>query len=331
MPTSLQDLTSISGLSVEQLALIGLAIGVFVFVYGLSNAFAGPTPQQRRLQAIPGGPRRRASGDVLRLDDNDPKGMLRALVPKTHKERSDIAKRLRQAGIHRKNAVQWFYMLRTVLALALPAAFIGLVYLPSSVPLPAPVQAILSSLSWGQTFFIMSGLVLIGFFTPSLWLKSKIDERRQKIEQSLPNALDLLVVAVEAGLGFDAAMTRVAYEISPVAPALADEFTVLQLELQAGKDRSRAFLDMVERSGVDEVASFANVVLQSVQFGTSISDALSSYATEMRVNRELRAQEKANKLPVKMSAILAGLMMPVLLIICLTPILIRWMRMFAEI
>lgn len=330
MPNDIQEMLSTAGISPEMLMLSSLALGVLLLFYGVSSAFAGPTAEQRRIRAVAGQGRRDAGYDVLRLDDNDPSGVLRAFVPRSQKERSDIAKRLRQAGVHRKNAVLYYFLARTILGLLLPAVFAGLLFLPADIALPANVRGFLDGLSWLQSAYIMTFLVLVGFFIPTLWLKAKIDERRLAVEMGLPNALDLLTVAVEAGLGFDAAMTRVARELTPVAPEIAEEFTILQLELQAGKDRQRAFLAMADRVGVEEVTAFSNVIVQSMQFGTSISDALTGYAREMRMTRELRAQEKANKLPVKMSAVLAGLMMPVLLMICLTPVLIRWIRMFAE-
>ncbi len=135
-------------------------------------------------------------------------------------------------------------------------------------------------------------------------------------------------IAIEAGLGFDAAMVRVAHEMARVAPEISQEFMMLQLELQAGKERQAAFLDMAKRTQVEEVTAFANVILQSSQYGTSVSKALRTFSADMRQDRELRAQEKANRLPVKMSAVMALFMMPVLLIICLAPMAIRWINMF---
>ena len=177
-------------------------------------------------------------------------------------------------------------------------------------------------------FYVTTVLALVGFYAPYLWLKNRIAARKQRIWESLPNALDLLQVSVEAGLSFDAAIVRVSHELSGVAPDIAAEFMMLQLEIQAGKDKQKAFLDMAERTSVEEMAAFANVILQAGQFGTSISNALTTYADEMRLSRELRAQEKANRLPVQMSGVMAVMMMPALLIICLAPMLIRWIRMF---
>ena len=212
-----------------------------------------------------------------------------------------------------------------MLALLLPGLFILAVWFGQSLP-PALAQVLapLSRLETPQIFMTSIGLVVLGFYSPSVWLRQKVAERRQAITRGMPGALDLMQVAVEAGLGFDAAMNRVAKEFGPFCGPISEEFTILQLEIQAGKPRDRAFAALERRTGVDAMASFANVVQQSAEFGTPISQALATYAIEMRQDRELMAQAKANQLPVKMSAVLAGFMMPILLLIMLTPIAIRW-------
>jgi tight adherence protein C len=129
-------------------------------------------------------------------------------------------------------------------------------------------------------------------------------------------------------MGLDSAMTRVANETVHSAPALSQEFRTVQLEIAAGGDREKALMEMSNRTGVDEVTSFANVILQSLRFGTSISDALQVYAFEMRQSRELRAQEKANKLPVKMSAVMSALMLPAMILLIVGPVVIRWINTF---
>ena len=123
---------------------------------------------------------------------------------------------------------------------------------------------------------------------------------------------------------------RVANEIRPVAPDLCDEILLAQNEIQAGRDRDKALLHMARRTGVDEVTSFVNVVLQSARFGTPMSDALKTYAEEMRTTRELKAQEKANKLPVQMSAVMAALMLPAILMLTLGPVVIRYVAYFSN-
>jgi len=315
----------------ESLILAGLAVGILILVFGLNSIFSGPTPEEMRLRAISNRLQDADTTRVLRLDDNDPSGVLRAFVPRSQKERSSLARRLRQAGIHHENAVARYFLARTFFGLLLPSLFIGLLFLPTEVPMPELLRERLHNLTSLQIMVVVIFWLLIGFFAPALWVKTKIDERRTAIEQALPNALDLLTVAVEAGLGFDSAMTRIANELQSVAPEIAEEFTILQLELNAGKDRQSAFLGMANRVGVGELSAFSNVIVQSMQFGTSISKSLTGYANEMLMARELKAQEMANKLPVKMSAVLAGLMMPVLLMIVLTPILIRWIRVFGDV
>ena len=231
---------------------------------------------------------------------------------------------MRQAGAHSKNAVRNFYVFRTFLGLILPAIFIALPLLPEDIVLPFKIGSIVSGLNAIQTFQILTLLITVGFFGPSVWLHRRIKNRRKEIENALPNALDLLLVAIEAGMGFDAATSRVAHELFAVAPAISEEFRILQLEIQAGKERNMAFLDMAARTGVAEMADFASVINQSVQFGTSTSDSLMFFSEKMREDRELRAQEMANKLPVKMSGVMAALMMPTLLLITLAPVAIRW-------
>ncbi|SDZ50842.1 tight adherence protein C [Jannaschia faecimaris] len=182
----------------------------------------------------------------------------------------------------------------------------------------------MSRLETQHIFLISIGLIVLGFYSPSAWLQMKVAKRRKAVTRGLPGALDLMQVAIEAGLGFDAAMNRVAKEFGRFCGPIAEEFTILQLEIQAGKPRDLAFAELERRTGVDVMASFANVVQQSAEFGTPISQALENYAIEMRQDRELKAQAKANALPVKMSGVLAAFMMPILLLIMLTPIAIRW-------
>ncbi len=320
------DFMAANGVTPQYLALAGMGLGFFIVISGLANILAGQTTQSRRLNAVSAGATA-GSFDLIRGHDRDPRGLLKAFVPSSRKERTKIAAKLRQAGVHGPSAVRNYFVVKTILGLILPIMFLGTTYLSTIVILPFGLDAVFSGITWLQTLQILILLVVIGFYGPSFWLKSKIDARQTAIQQGMPNALDLLQVSIQAGLGLDAGMARIAQELVEAAPAIAEEFTILQLEIQAGKDRDHAFLEMAERTGVPEMFSFANVVLQATQYGTSIAEALSTYSDEMRLNRELRAQEMANKLPVKMSAVMAALMMPTLLMICLFPVIIRWINM----
>jgi tight adherence protein C len=317
------EVAGVYGIGPEMMILAALGLGVLVTVYGLAGAFAGPGDDVRRMRAGSASYAGTSQGaDLIRSYERRPSGFLKAFVPTTESERNKVAKGLRRAGYHGKHALRDYFAARTILAAALPLAFLALLILEEQLG----VGVDMSRLSGVALFQIVAALVFIGFYAPALYIRHRIARRRLAIRQGLPNALDLLQVAIEAGLGFDAAMTRVANELSRVTPAISEEFLMLQLELQAGKDRDRAFLDMAERTGVDEMASFSNVILQATQFGTSVSDALATYAADMRLDRELRAQEMANKLPVKMSGVMAAMMMPTLLMLILSPVLIRWIR-----
>lgn len=324
MLTNLIEQIETTGFSPEILVLAGLGFGMLVIVFGLSGAFSGASPAGRRMTIATESKSRRADFDLIRTGNESPSGILKAFVPSSEQERTKIAKKLRQGGIHRPTAVRNYYLVRSVLGLVLPALFIAVLVLPEDIAYLTGIADWRNGLTWSTMVQVLGGLIGLGFYGPSYWLKRRIAARRNTIQLNLPNALDLLQVSVEAGLGFDASMARVAHELAEVCPEMSEEFMILQLEIQAGKERDRAYFDMAQRVGLDEMTSFVNVVLQSAQFGTSVSQALNTYAEDMRLSREIRAQEKANRLPVQMSAVLAALMMPTLLMITLGPVLIRW-------
>ncbi len=313
------------------LVIMGIFVGTLMIVYGFFGGLIASNPVGRRYHS--GKPIARKSSfeaGLLNNADVDPKGLMKALMPQNREKRTKIRRQLMNAGMVGQNAIVKYYTLRIVLALALPAVYLGIMVLRQAtlIPMPEFMAAALDGQSRLVTYYILSSLLIIGFFGPALWLRAKVDERHLEISETFPNALDLMVVAVEAGLGFDAAMTRVSNEMEVTAPAISQEFRWVQLEIAAGGDREKALLDMAARTNVDEVTSFAGVILQSIQFGTSVSDALTTYASEMRISRELKAQEMANKLPVKMSGVMASLMLPALFLLILGPIAIRWTNTF---
>ena len=313
------------------LIIMGIFVGTLLIVYGFFGGLISANPVGRRYHS--GAPvQRKSSFDagLLNNADVDPKGLMKALMPQSREKRTKIRRQLLNAGIVGQNAIFKFYMIRIVLAVVLPSLYLGLMALRQNtlVPLPEGLAEMLDGQSRLVTYYILTALIIFGFVMPALWLRAKVDERHLEISETFPNALDLMVVAVEAGLGFDAAMTRVSNEMEVTAPAIAQEFRLVQLEISAGGEREKALMDMADRTDVDEVRSFASVILQSVQFGTSVSDALMTYASEMRISRELKAQEMANKLPVKMSGVMASLMLPALFLLILGPIAIRWSNTF---
>lgn len=316
--------------SANVVLMIGVGVGMMLFVYGAFDAISPGNPAARRYRRNEIGDRRSAfDAGILYNPEVDPKGLMKALMPGDRSERSRLKRDLRNAGIVGPNAILRFFGFRVGLAIGLPMLLVGLVmWRRSGLWLPEDVVWLIDATPRLVMLQILTGLAGIGFFAPAMWLKRKVNMRKREIEESFPNALDLIQISVEAGLGFDAAMTRVANEMVHSAPSLCQEFRMVQLEIAAGGERDKALMDLAARTGVDEVNSFANVVLQSVRFGTSMSDALQIYAHEMRTSRELRAQEQANKLPVKMSAVMSALMLPAMILLIVGPVVIRWMNTF---
>jgi tight adherence protein C len=162
---------------------------------------------------------------------------------------------------------------------------------------------------------IVVGAVL-GFFLPVLWLNQKVDTRRREIQKGLPDALDLLVICVDAGLGFDAALTRVTEKFKN---ALSTEFAKVLREVSLGRPRLEALDEMGRSSGVEDLHNFIQAVIQSEQFGTGIGKILRIQADEMRRKRRQRAQEKAAQATLKMMLPMVGCIFPTLWIVLLGP------------
>ncbi len=310
--------------------LLGLGLGVLSLVVGLGSMVADKNPAADRIAAS--NPRRAARRDagLLRAPDHDPTGVWKAFLPTNMKERTELSRKLAQAGFNGPGAVRNFTLARVLLGLVLPGFLLSLLLLARipGVQVPFELAAKVSQMTDMRIFQTLTVLIAAGYFLPLKWLQSRVNERRLRIEQSFPNALDLMQVSVEAGLGFDAAMTRVGNELAEISPEIAFEFLTVQRQVQAGRDRDAAMQDMVIRTDVENIRSFAAVVSQSIQFGTSMSEALTAYAAEMREYREMKAQEMANKLPVKMSGVLASLMLPALVLITIGPVVIRYVRFF---
>jgi tight adherence protein C len=173
-----------------------------------------------------------------------------------------------------------------------------------------------SSISGVRALLYTVGGALLGFFLPPLWLRSKINTRQDEILKSLPDALDLMTVCVEAGLGFDAAMTKVAEKWDN---QLAIAFARVITEIQLGKLRREALRDMADRMGVTDVSTFVASIIQADQLGVSISKILHIQSEQMRIRRRQRAEEKAQQAPIKMLFPLAFLIFPTIFMVLLGP------------
>jgi tight adherence protein C len=169
----------------------------------------------------------------------------------------------------------------------------------------------------------IGGATFGGFFLPHLMLTSRVTNRQNEVRKAMPDALDLLTICVEAGLGFDAAMSKVSEKWDN---QLSLAFARTIREIQLGKTRREALRDMSERLGVDEMTSFVAAIIQSEQLGVSMAKILRIQSDQMRVKRRQRAEELAHQAPVKMVIPMAFLMFPTIMIIILTPAAIQIMN-----
>lgn len=232
------------------------------------------------------------------------------LEPQDAEEYSAIQLKLLQAGYPGKNAVRTFHFAQFALGIGLLVFGVFLTILKTANGQEMTTQA-------RMLWILVPGVC--GYMLPKYWVTRRVETRKEEITNGFPDALDMMLTCVEAGQSLDQSILRVAKEIRPSYPALADEFSIVSNEMKAGKDRIQVLRDLSERSGVPDVASFVTVMIQSASFGTSIADALRVYASEMRDKRVMRAEEKANTLPTKMTLATMMLTVPPLLIILIGP------------
>ena len=305
---------------------LGIALGVFLVIVGIFYPAPDTARIARRMLAAGGPAAGPAAGDgLMRSGDYSPTGLMKALVPMEAKERSKIALELAQAGFRGRTAVANYFLIRSVAGLILPIGFALLYFAAARTGRLDELGPTISELSPLTVVQIVAVGILVGFYGPARFVRARAEEARTRIRLAFPNALDLMKIALEAGMGFDQAMTRVAGEMQTAAPDLSREIIDAQREILAGRDRGAAYIDMADRMGIEEARSFVALIVQSRQFGTSAAQALMVYSDEMRQRRELLAQEKANKLPVQMSAVMATLMLPTLLIVSVGPAVLRYL------
>jgi len=221
------------------------------------------------------------------------------------------------AGFTSPAAPKLFTLARLVLVLLLPTIYVLL------------ASAGGKELSFIRLYLFGSALALLGLYLPNLFVTARADRRREAISNGFPDCLDLMLVCVEAGLGLEAAMDRVGREMLHSHPLVSALLSGATLQLRAGAARDEALRKMGDRSGVEEVRSFATLLIQSDKLGTSIGETLRVYADEMREKRRLRAEEKAHRLPVLISIPLVVCMLPTMIGVLMLPGAVRIVREMA--
>lgn len=303
----------------SMLPLMLLFLAVFIGVLAVPRLVTSRSPVQRRL--APTSPISQVEGSpTLRPGENTSlwsqllAGLEKRAIPVNEKERSSARVRLLQAGYGGPNAVRNFFAIRLLLSVILPAGFLIL----------APVFT--RNMPVEKVMVITVCLLVAGLYFPSAFVSNRARNRQRAISESFPDALDMLMVCVEAGLGLDSAFTRVGAQMAPAHPVLAEEFGLVSLELRAGKSREAAMRNFAERIGTTEITSFVVLLIQSDQLGTSVAQTLRVQAEEMRVKRMLRAEEKAHMLPVKLSIPLVLCLLPSMIAVAVLPGIIRIIR-----
>lgn len=287
-------------------------LGLLMILLVLPSLITKPADPLDKLKASGNNsPERRTTADSLRASQGTDKldKYSSFLEPQDKEEYSAIRLKLIQAGYRTKSAVKMYHFAQFTMGITFLLLGVSYAVYKSATGDPTTQSTILSIAIPGMA----------GYYLPKWWVAKRQAERQLEMTNGFPDALDMMLVCVEAGQSLDQSIIRVAHELKAGFPALAEEFEAVSNEMKAGKDKTQVLRDMSERAGVPDIASFVTVLIQSQQFGTSIAEALRVFSAEMRDKRVLRAEEKANTLPTKMTLATMMLTVPPLLLILIGP------------
>lgn len=302
---------------------LGILLGLFALVvvggYFVTAAVTARQLSRRRLVEGPNGGHQVVGASLrsqaaesawLRLVN----GIEKAGLSLVDTRDDPLRKKLAAAGFTAPYAPRIYTLVRLVMVIGLPVLIFAILWSTGSSPGIFKVYAIV----------VISALA--GLYLPSVFIAAKADRRQREIINGFPDALDLMLVCVEAGLGMDSAFARVGMEMTTSHPKLAEQFGAVVLELRAGRSHEDALRRMADRAGAEEIRAFATLLIQSSKLGSSIAQTLRVYAAEMREHRRMRAEEKAHRLPVLLSIPLVGCMLPVMIGVLMLPAIIRVIR-----
>lgn len=258
------------------------------------------------------------------LQDNNPSALhpslvfhdlvrrLGNVVPASPKDVSVMQRRLMRAGIRNENALKNLYGAKVALGILLPII--------------AALMISGSSTDSSNKFLAILGAGAVGFLGPNQYIRTKAKRRQRGIQRGLANSLDLLVVCVESGLGLDQALVQVAKELEHAHVEITEEFTMVNLELKAGKRRVDALRNLAERTVVEDLKKLVAVLIQADRFGTGVAQSLRAHADYMRVQARQIAEEKAAKLGVKLVFPIFFCILPSLFVVTVGPVVVRIIR-----
>lgn len=298
-------------------------VAIFFLCYGIARYFQSRLAQQRILRRIHNDG---YSGQTVDADKALPekKSLSRKFLnffsyigkmTMSGKKLDEFSgKRIKflKAGIRWKHAPSAFWGAKCFLGLFFPFVFLML-------RLFLWIKTM--NVNMATFFFFVSAL--LGFYLPDIWLLQVTEKRKEKLIKSIPDAMDLLVICVEAGMGIDNAFNRVANEIRLSHPLLSDEFVQMNLEMRAGSERKEALKNLAKRTDLEELSSLTGLLIQTDKFGTSVSSALKIFSEGLKEKRFQRAEEMAAKTPVKMVLPLILFILPALFVVILGPAAIK--------
>jgi tight adherence protein C len=292
------------------LSLAGLFVSVALLTgVGASMVLVNTTTERRRLrQLVPEGAR---LVERVRLTEQVSPGLekIARAIPKSPKEMSRLRRRLAAAGIMSFGPA----VLYAIAEFTLPFLFAAIV-----------LRFLIGPIAW--VFAALAAV--IGYMIPGLILARLITLQKLRIENGLPDALDLMIVCVEAGCGLDQAIVKTSSELEISHPALAKELSLISVEIRAGKPRIEAFKNFAKRTRVDDVRQLVAMLVQTDRFGTSIAQALRTHAETSRTKRRQRAEERAAKIGVKLVFPLVFFLFPAFYVATLGPAIIQFVRVF---
>jgi len=282
-----------------------LSVGTAIFCLGTA-IWAPQSAFSNRLRTLVQEPIAPVADDVPSRVENALESLSKA-IPKSPSEVSKTRALLMQAGYREDRHLPIYFGIRAACVL-LALGFV----LVTGLGIKSP--------------YLLIAFPLFGYILPGFVLKRMIKARQQRIRLSLPDALDLTIICVEAGLGIDQALQRVSQELIHVHRDLCDEFTLLNLEIRAGKPRMEALRNLAQRTAVDDLRALVAVLVQTDRFGTSIAQALRVHSDSLRVERRQRAEEQAAKTTIKMVPVLVFFIFPSMFFISLGPAFILLIR-----
>lgn len=298
------------------IAIVGLSVAsMSLAVMFVMSGVLSPTRKRLRNLLVPASPRQDAGANADKfMEALEP--LAQVAMPSQEKEAAGMSQRLRWAGFRSSGAVGFYYSLKLLMALALPCLIIA-------------YSALFGGISNSTLFVYVSVAAAAGNFLPSMYLNHVLKKRQKLLRHGFPDALDLLVVCVEAGLGLKAAIARVADELVSSHPDLAAEFELLNAELRAGVETSEALGNLASRNGLDDIRGFAALLSQSMRFGTSIGETLRVYSNEFREKRMQKAEEAAAKLSIKMLFPMVVCIFPSFFVVAIGPAILLMIGVFS--